>query len=160
MVLEPRYKYGGILIVEADEAACDKFDIIAAVTESGRCPFWDEFYLDLNRRYNESMNRRISLNKKDQNNYRVLNYYFNKFSKNGRWDNIRQIRHIENGFFEFKYIETGLRVIFYYDEVHRHVIVITHYFDKGGKDKTPQNEKMKMYQIKESFEKRRKKGGK
>jgi hypothetical protein len=48
-------------------------------------------------------------------------------------------------------------VIFYYDEVNRGVIILTHYFDKGGKDKTPQKEKERMYQIKESFDKRRRK---
>jgi phage-related protein len=150
---KPKYKYAGILILEADWDAGDKFDIIAAVTESCKCPFWDEFYMPLNQRYNESLRKRFSLNKKDEINYRVLGTYFKKFCTGGSWNNKRQLRSIENGFYEFKCIETNLRVIFYYDDINRGVIILTHYFDKGGKDKTPQKEKERMYQIKESFEK-------
>lgn len=153
MVIKPTYKYGGILILEADKKAGEQFDIIAAVTESGSCPFWDEFYSQLNKRYNDSLNRKLSLQKKDQINYRILNTYFIKFCKTGPWSNKQQLRFIENGFYEFKCIETNLRVIFYYDSRNRSVIVITHYFDKGGKDKTPDKEKGRMYQIKTAFEK-------
>ena len=152
---KPKYKYGGVLILEADREAGDKFDIIAAVTESGSCPFWDEFYLPLNKRYNESMGKRISLNRKDGINFRVLKTYFEKFCTGGPWGNIHQLRFIENGFYEFKCLETNLRVIFYYDDINRGVIVLTHYFDKGGKDKTPQKEKKRMYHIMESFNNRR-----
>ena len=152
---KPKYKYGGVLILEADRDAGDRFDIIAAVTETGSCPFWDEFFFPLSQRYNESLRRRISLNRKDEINHNILNDYFDKFCKNGSWNNIRQLRPIENGFFEFKCLETNLRVIFYYDDINRGVIVLTHYFDKGGKDKTPQKEKKRMYHIMESFNNRR-----
>ena len=154
---KPKYKYDGVLILEADRDAGDKFDIIAAVIESGSCPFWDDYYLPLNQRYNESLSKQNSFNRKDDINYRVLGTYFDKFCTSGPWNNIRQLRPIENGFFEFKCLETNLRVLFYYDEINRGVIILTHYFDKGGKDKTPQKEKERMYQIKESFDKRRRK---
>lgn len=155
MVLHPKKKYGGILITEADKEAGEEFDIIAAITETGTCPFWDEFFSPLMSSYNESMKKSISFNKKDQINYRVLKQYFERFCKTGPWNNKRQLRQIENGFFEFKCIETSLRVIFYYDEKNRKVIVITHYFDKGGNDKTPKKEKERMYDIKKGFERRR-----
>jgi hypothetical protein len=152
-------KYGGILITEADKEAGEKFDIIAAVNKSGNCPFIDEFFLPLRERYEESLNRKISINKKDKSNYTILNTYFERFTKNGPWSNKKQLKLIESGFFEFKNNKTNLRVIFYYDEKNRSVIVITHYFDKGGKDKTPQKEKKRMYKIKESFEKMREQSG-
>lgn len=157
MVIEPKYKYDGILILEADKEKGDNFDIVAAVTESGSCPFWDEFYLPLNQKYNESMSKGFSFNKKDKINYSVLSTYFDKFCRIGPWSNKHQLRPIENGFFEFKCIETSLRVIFYYDKINRGVIILTHYFDKGGSDKTPQKEKDRMYRIKDSFDKRREK---
>ncbi len=78
--------------------AGDKFDIIAAITESGNCPFWDEFFLPLLKRYNESMSRKGALDNRDQTNFRITDHYFNKFSKTGPWKNIHQIRPIENGF--------------------------------------------------------------
>jgi phage-related protein len=157
--MTPKHKYGGILIAEADKEKGEKFDIIAAVTENGKCPFWDEFFLDLNQRYNSAKRKNIFLNKKDDTNYKKLDYFFDKFSKTGPWSNEKQIRKIEDGFFEFKCIETSLRVIFYYDKHYRNVIVLTHYFDKGGNDKTPPKEKEKMHRIKDSFEIYRRKGG-
>lgn len=152
-------KYGGRLIIEADFASGDKFDIIAAITENGHCPFWDEFFESLRERYNESLRKSISLGKKDQKNFKTLQHYFDKFCKRGPWSNKQQLRPIENGFYEFKCITTGLRVIFYYDDKNRNVIILTHYFDKGGHDKTPRKEKKRMYEIKKSFDKKRERGG-
>jgi phage-related protein len=54
------------------------------------------------------------------------------------------------GFFEFKNVDTGLRVPFYYDSENRNVIVLTHYFEKK-RDKTPQKELSRMKEIKEQF---------
>ncbi|MCP4134765.1 MAG: hypothetical protein GY754_27570 [bacterium] len=158
MTTDSKKKYGGILLVEADKSMEEKYDIIAAITENGNCPFFDDFFLPLAKKYNESMEKKVSLNKKDQINYRTLDNYFKKFSKTGPWNNKRQLRSLEDGFFEFKNIKTGLRVIFYYDEINRGVIILTHYFEKGGQ-KTPSSEKERMRQIKISFDKYRKLSG-
>ncbi|HOM10914.1 MAG TPA: type II toxin-antitoxin system RelE/ParE family toxin [Spirochaetota bacterium] len=153
MTLEPKYKYGGILIVEADKKSGEKFDIIAAQLESGNCPFWD-YFCGLKHKYEESLRKRISLKKDDQINFSKLHQYFDKFCRTGHWYNERQIKKIEDGFFEFKIMETGLRVIFYYDELNKGVIILTHTFLKK-KDKMPQKERERMYFIKDSFEKMR-----
>lgn len=154
MSLEPRFKYDGILIIEADRRLGEKFDIIAARLESGNCPFW-EYFCELHHKYTESLRKKISFNKNDEVNFRKLNQYFEKLCKTGPWHNEKQIRKIGDGFFEFKVMETGLRVIFYYDELHEGVVILTHSFIKK-KDKMPEKEKEKMHAIKRSFEKMRK----
>lgn len=163
MALQPKYKYSGVLIAEADREKGEKFDIIAAVTDNGKCPFWDEFFLDLIQKYANAQSKKgisdkLALNKKDKINYQRLDHYFERFVKNGPWNNRTQMRPIEDGFYEFKCIETDLRVLFYYDDLNSSVIILTHYFDKGGSEKTPLREKERMHRIKESFEKFRRKG--
>ena len=159
MAKDPKYKYEGRLVAEADKEKGELFDIIAAVTENGQCPFVDEFYSGLCQRYIESLRNEKGLEKEDRINYEKLMFYFEKFVATGKWNNIRQLRPIEDGFFEFKSIETGMRVIFYYDDQNRSVIILTHYFDKGGHDKTPPKEKKRMNDIRKSFDTRRRKGG-
>ena len=159
MAKDPKYKYGGRLVAEADREKGERFDIIAAVTDNGQCPFVDEFYSGLCRRYSESLKNGKRPEKEDRINYEKLGFYFEKFVASGMWNNSRQLRSIEDGFFEFKSIETGMRVIFYYDDENRSVIILTHYFDKGGHDKTPPKEKKRMNDIRKGFEKRRQKGG-
>lgn len=153
MATEPTKKHGGILIAEGDE-----FTIIAAVMDSGKCPFY-EFYSDLKSRHEEALRKGKTLPHKDLTNYSVLKHYFDRFKDHGSWKNKTQLNDFEGyvNFFEFKCKETGLRVPFYYDNENRSVIVLTHYFEKKG-DKTPPRELKLMCDIKERFEIFRKRG--
>lgn len=88
-------------------------------------------------------------------NYTTLGTYFEKFCNHGPWSNEHQIKHLGEGFYEFKKVDTGLRVPFYYDAINRNVIILTHYFEKK-KQKTPQKELKKMKVLKKQFEEYRK----
>ncbi len=150
---EPIKKYGGYLIVEGES-----FSIICAVTKSGNSPFW-EYFLELKSKYLDKLEKG-KISKRDTVNldYTVLRQYFDKFCSTGPWRNKDQLRSLEDGFFEFKNVDTGLRIPFYYDDMNRRVIVLTHYFQKGGQ-KTPLKEKDRMKDIKKQFEEFRKMEG-
>lgn len=146
MPLTPTRKYGGYLI-----ASGDAFDIIAAVTENDDSPFWD-YFQDVHDKAMEAIAR--GKKTKESFDYQTLQYYFNKFSGHGSWNNIVQLRSLGDGFFEFKNVDTGLRVPFYYDDRNRRVIILTHYFEKQ-KGKTPAEELDRMKKIKERFDRAR-----
>ena len=150
---EPIKKYGGYLIAEGES-----FSIICAITKSGNSPFW-EYFLELKEKYLKKFEKG-KINKRDSINldFTVLRHYFEKFCSTGPWSNKDQLRSLEDGFFEFKNIDTGLRIPFYYDDINRRVIVLTHYFEKDGQ-KTPPKEKERMKDIKRQFEEFRKLGG-
>lgn len=146
-----RYKCDGVLIMEADRSNGDRFDIIAAVNESGHSPFYDEYFLPLVDKYSKSLKKNVSLNKKDQKNYQVLMNMFKKFCRTGSWKNKQQLGVLCDGYYEFKCVSTGLRVPFYYDNENRNIIVLTHYFEKK-RQKAPKKELNRMKEIKKSFE--------
>jgi len=141
---KPKRKYGGYLIAEGE-----KFDIIAAVNSNGNSPFMEYFW-----ELKETMEMKLtkgSKKHKSVRDYTTLEYYFDKFSKTGYWRNRKQINYLEDGFCEFKNVDTGLRVPFYYDEENRSVIVLTHYFEKKSQ-KTKKSEIARMKQIKAEFQ--------
>jgi hypothetical protein len=154
MAKGPTIKHGGVLIAEGEA-----FTIIAAVVETGKSPFFDEFYTDLNSRYKDALQKGVNPPHKDYTNYSTLKHYFDKFKDHGSWKNNTQLNDFEgyDNFFEFKCNETGLRIPFYYDKENRKVIILTHYFEKKG-NKTPPKELKRMCDIKERFEKIRKEG--
>lgn len=152
MTNAPTIKYGGFLIAEGE-----KFTIIAAVLDSGNCPFW-EYFEKLNNDYNRILKKGGSKNNKTCKDYGTLSHYFDKFCDHGSWSNKDQLRSLGNGFFEFKNIDTGLRVPFYYDESNQSVIVLTHYFEKK-EQRTKKKHLERMASIKTAFEKKRSQGG-
>jgi phage-related protein len=141
---EPIKKHGGYLI-----AAGEQFDIIAAINGNGKSPFW-EYFATLNEEVIKRLQKGSKSNK-DVKDYKTLQFYFDKFSNKGRWNNKTQLNSLDDGFWEFKNVDTGLRVPFYYDEQNRKVIVLTHYFEKKSQ-KTPAKEIERMKQIKKEFE--------
>jgi phage-related protein len=141
---EPIKKHGGYLII-----AGEQFDIIAAISGNGKSPFFEYFNT-----LKEEVTKRLkkgSTNHKDVMNFKTIQFYFEKFSKNGKWGNKTQLNSLDDGFWEFKNVDTGLRVPFYYDENNRKVIILTHYFEKKSQ-KTPPKEIERMRQIKKEFE--------
>src|SRR5271157_343469 len=115
---EPKRKYGGYLIAEGDQ-----FDIIAAINSNGNSPFMD-YFTELKATMEKKLGQ-VSKKHKSVLDYKTLDYYFNRFSKTGKWNNKKQINSLKDGFWEFKNVDTGLRVPFYYDELNRSVIVLT-----------------------------------
>jgi phage-related protein len=148
---KPIIKYGGYLLSEGD-----KFDIIAAVTESGKCPFM-EYFNGLVDEFNKAVEKGSKIRRDLKKNLTTLKGYFDKFTAEGPWNNPSQLKLLEDGFFEFK-VDTGLRVPFYYDSRNRSVIIITHYFEKKSQ-KTPAKELNRMKDIKARFERLRSQGG-
>jgi phage-related protein len=149
---KPIKKYGGYLIAEGR-----KFDIIAAINQNENSPFM-EFFSDLDTKYQELAKKGKKKRNKINLDYTTLDLYFEKFKDHGPWPNKRQINTLGDGFFEFKNVNTGLRVPFYYDELNRNVIILTHYFNKT-EQKTPLKELMKMKEIKKQFDEYRKRTG-
>jgi len=148
---EPKIKYGGYLIAEGT-----RFDIIAAINSNGNSPFMD--YYKVLKETMEKKLRQGSKKHKSVHDYKTLGYYFEKFKNNGPWNNKTQINSLEDDFWEFKNVDTGLRVPFYYDESNRSVIVLTHYFEKKYQ-KTRSSEIKKMQQIRAEFQAYRRRCG-
>ena len=148
----PIRRHGGILIAEGDQ-----YEIIAAMVSEDSCPFWDYFH-ELKSKYEKILEKGGSHNNKTCKDYSTLNRYFEKFVDHGRWHNETQLGNLGDGYFEFKNVDTGLRVPFYYDERNRKVVILTHYFEKK-RQKTPSKEISQMKEIKTSFEKVRSQGG-
>jgi hypothetical protein len=148
----PIKRHGGILIAEGD-----LYEIIAAMIGEDSCPFWD-YYQDLKKKYEKILEKGGSQNNKICKDYNTLARYFGKFVDHGHWPNETQLGNLDDGFFEFKNVDTGLRVPFYYDKRNRKVVILTHYFEKKSQ-KTPPKEISRMKAIKTSFEIERSQGG-
>ena len=141
---EPKRKYGGYLIAEGPQ-----FDIIAAINNNGNSPFMD-YYMGLKETVEKKL-KQGSKKHKSVRDYKTLNYYFGKFKNTGPWNNRTQINSLEDDFWEFKNVDSGLRVPFYYDESNRRVIILTHYFEKKYQ-KTRQSDIKRMQQIRSEFQ--------
>ncbi len=148
---EPKRKYGGYIIQEGEQ-----FDIIAAVNSNGNSPFM-EFFIKLKESTEVKLRKGVKKDKSVKD-YKKLDYYFKKFSTSGNWNNKTQINKLEDGFWEFKNVDTGLRVPFYYDKTFRSVIVLTHYFVKKSQETNP-GEIRRMKKIRSEFQKYRREGG-
>lgn len=147
---EPKRKYEGYLIAEGDQ-----FDIIAAVNSNGKSPFMD-YFIELKTIVEDKL-RKGKKKDKSVKDYKKLDYYFRTFSASGPWNNKTQINSLEDGFWEFKNVDTGLRVPFYYDEIYRGVIVLTYYFEKKSQ-KTKPGEINRMKYIRKEFQEYRRGG--
>ncbi len=142
---KPITKRGGILIMEGDQ-----FSIVAAVTENGACPFWDEYYFPMA----QSLGLPDRARDLDLEAFVKLREYLRRFADTGPWSNREQLKPVEGtAFFEFKVKKTH-RVFFYYDSLHRKVVLLTHHTVKK-KGKLQQSDLSRMKQIQESFERRR-----
>jgi len=148
-VNEPKKKYGGYLIAEGE-----KFTIIAAINKNGNSPFY-EYFKELSIKYNKLADKGIKKRNKINIEYTVLSDYFDKFSDSGPWSNTNQIKSLGDGYYEFKHIQSGLRVPFYYDKINQKAIVLTHYFNKD-EQKTEFKELERMKNIKKEFDELRK----
>ncbi|GBF38475.1 type II toxin-antitoxin system RelE/ParE family toxin [Leptospira johnsonii] len=139
MEAKNRKEHGGWLIQKGK-----RFSIIAAIAENGDSPFF-EYFSDLKKRLEELSGKSAELM-----NFRRLDHYFRRFSESGPWFINTQIKKLGGELFEFKIIETGLRVFFFYDPDNQAVIVLTHQFVKK-QQRTKKEEIERAEKIRASF---------
>lgn len=157
--MEPKRTLIGYIIEKGE-----KFKLIAPVFENRYSPFKDYFFnLKSEIEKKLTVNQNKGKSDRDVINYRTLYKYFNKFCNTGAWHNKTQIKSLSGfkDFFEFKVMETGLRVICYYDRDQSAIIIYS--FSKGGKGGKELNKEMKDHinNLRRSYEdyKRRLKNG-
>lgn len=139
-------RHGGLLIQEGQQ-----FTIVAAVYDTGVCPFAD--WLDASTaRYNQGVQEVIDAPRDGlSEGLTKLAVYFRKFADHGKWNNTEQLNTLGDGFYEFKHVSSGIRVPFYYDEQNRRVIILTHGFVKK-QQKEPYDGKPRAIEIRRLFE--------
>lgn len=144
--MEPKIKYQGYLIFSDPKA---RFEVIAARIDAANSPF-GEYFSELAGKYREIAENDI----KKRNIVNIeYTYLINRLKKIAYGQKLpkTQVNDLGEGFFELKIKQTKLRVPFYYDEINRRVIILTHHFVKKG-DKTPKSELLRMKEIKRQFD--------